>query len=68
MCLEADDVLELSELLTLVWDWLGADPGLARSLQSFVGVGYGPEELRSDVARFIVVLGVDDEDALGAGR
>ncbi len=46
-------------MLTFLDDWLaGAGPGVTQSFSQFVGSdGYSVEELRSDLDRFISLLG-----------
>ncbi|MFN0181048.1 MAG: hypothetical protein ACKVZ0_19755 [Gemmatimonadales bacterium] len=66
-CLDADEAVELGELLEFVGRWL-ADDGerLAESLGRFVGIGgYDIGELCADLSRFAVLLGVDDGAVLG---
>jgi hypothetical protein len=54
------------ELLQIVDDWLGTDPGkLGASLGGFVGnLAYGLDELRHDLNRFIFLLGGNDGEPL----
>jgi hypothetical protein len=59
----SDDAGELGELLTFLDDWLsGTDSTqLAASHHRFVGTdGYDLNQLRTDLARFTFLLGVDD--------
>ena len=53
--LTVDDAVELAELLEFVCDWLNR-PASAQSLEVFGGAGW-VEALRSDLARFVFVLG-----------
>jgi hypothetical protein len=68
-CLDADEAVELGELLEFVGRWLARDDGsLAESLRQFVGGGgYDINELRADVSRFVFLLGGDDEAWLCGG-
>jgi hypothetical protein len=67
--LNAADAAELAEMLQFLSEWLARDPGhLAASLAQFVGhPAYGLDELRSDLGRFVFLLGGSDgEDLFGA--
>ncbi|MGW5455812.1 hypothetical protein [Nocardia sp. NPDC003979] len=57
--LAVDDAIELAETVTFLDDWLAsAGPVAAESLAGFVGSqAYSVEELRADLARFVVLLG-----------
>ena len=66
--LDAADAGELAEMLQFLSAWLSRDPArLAASLTQFVGhPAYGPDELRSDLQRFVFLLGGSDgEDLFG---
>ena len=68
--LEGSDSAELVELLGFVRDWLGGPDAeeLATSLARFVaGEGYDLAQLRGDLARFVFLLGGDDERLLFGG-
>lgn len=68
-CWDADEAVELGELLEFVGRWL-ADDGecLAESLGRFVGIGgYDISELRADLSRFAVLLDGDEAAALVEG-
>lgn len=60
--LDSGDAMELSQLLQFLDDWLSADRGpVSESLTRFVGCeSYDVESLRSDLARFIFLLGESD--------
>ena len=68
-CLEADEAVELGELLEFVGRWLADDDQcLAESLSRFVGNGgYDINELRADLSRFAFLLGGDDGASLFGG-
>jgi hypothetical protein len=68
-CLDADEVVELGELLEFVSRWLAEDvERLAESLGRFVGNGgYDIDELRADLSRFAFLLGGDDGASLLGG-
>ena len=59
--LDLVDAMELAELLGLIRRWLARDqPRLAPSLEEFIGnPAYGVRDLRSDLARFVLLLGGD---------
>jgi hypothetical protein len=66
--LDAADAVELAEMLQFLSQWLAHDPGrLGESLEQFVGhPAYGLTELRSDLERFVFLLGGSDgEDLFG---
>ena len=69
VCLDAGDAVELGELLVFLVDWLGGDVGeVADSLSVFVGGGgYDIDGLRTDLARFVFLLGGDGEMLFGGG-
>lgn len=48
---------ELAELLALVNDWLATDQQARISLDRFVGRAYTAQNLRTDLYRFILLLG-----------
>jgi hypothetical protein len=61
--LNSADAAELAEMLTFINQWLtGPDHAqLTASLTRFVGAdGYNLTQLRTDLARFTVLLGHDD--------
>ena len=64
--LDTSDAVELAEMLQLLSDWLAADPDpLNASLTRFVGhPAYNASQLRSDLHRFVFLLGGDDGQAL----
>jgi hypothetical protein len=66
MTLDAGDAAELAELLQFLTGWLNRDPGrLGASLADFAGhPAYGIVQLRSDLDRFVFLLGGDDGEAL----
>jgi hypothetical protein len=68
-CLEADEAVELGELLEFVGRWLADDDQcLAESFSRFVGNdGYDISELRGDLSRFACLLGGDDGASLLGG-
>jgi len=58
--LEADDAVELAEMLEFLRDWIDYAPdALAEWLNRFTGGGYELDELRGDLARFAFLLGGD---------
>jgi hypothetical protein len=65
--LNAEDAVELGELLEFLHDFLGYIPAvLTESLARFVGGdGYALEDLRADLARFAFLLGGDGERLFG---
>jgi hypothetical protein len=67
--LDAEDAVELGELLEVLGDWLCAERTvLSGSLRRFLGVdGYDIVELRGDLARFAFLLGVSDGESLFGG-
>jgi hypothetical protein len=69
VCLDAEDAVELGELLEVLGDWLCAERTvLAGSLRRFLGVdGYDTDELCADLARFAFLLGVGDGESLFGG-
>jgi len=64
--LDVPDAIELAELLEFLGDWLESDhDNLTASLARFVGsLGYGPDTLRGDSARFRFLLGVTDGEGV----
>ena len=65
MKLDVVDAAELAELLQFLSGWLAQDPGrLAASLEQFVGhPAYGLAQLRSDLERFVFLLGGSDGES-----
>ncbi|WP_405160865.1 hypothetical protein OG203_31435 [Nocardia sp. NBC_01499] len=54
------DPIELGELLLLVHDWISADQAARISFNQFLTTGtYTADDLRSDLLRHIVLLGID---------
>ena len=64
--LDAADAAELAEMLQFLSQWLSRDPArLGASLTEFVGhPAYGLGELRSDLERFVFLLGGSDGEQL----
>ena len=64
--LDVTDAAELAEMLHFLSGWLARDPArLAASLAAFVGhPAYGLDELRSDLERFVFLLGGSDGEPL----
>ena len=64
--LDAGDAAELAEMLQFLTGWLARDPArLAASLEQFVGhPAYGLPQLRSDLERFVFLLGGSDGEHL----
>lgn len=64
--LDTADATELVELLHFLDDWLTVDhERLDASLQNFVGNrAYGISQLRTDLDRFVFLLGGDNTDHL----
>ena len=64
--LDAVDAAELAEMLQFLSQWLSRDPGrLGDSLAQFVGhPAYGLAQLRSDLERFVFLLGGSDGEPL----
>ena len=60
--LDAADAAELTDMLQFLSQWLAHDPHrLGTSLEQFTGhPAYGPGELRSDLDRFVFLLGGSD--------
>ena len=61
--LELGDAIELAELLAFLTGWLSGNEGqpLANSLAAFVGHDrYNVDELRNDLHRFVLLLGLSD--------
>jgi hypothetical protein len=69
VCLEVDDAVELGEALAFIGDWLVSDRRpLAESLARFLGSeGYDIDQLRADLSRFSILLGVNDGELLLGG-
>ena len=69
VALELNDATELAELLTFIADWLAGTEAvtLADSLARFVAyAGYDLTTLRTDLHRFVFLLGASDgEDLFG---
>ena len=67
--LDTSDAAELAQMLQFLTDWLAADPAqLDASLTRFVGHrAYAASQLRTDLHRFVFLLGGDDGQALFAG-
>ena len=66
MKLDATDAAELADMLQFLSQWLATDPArLTASLEQFTGhPAYGLGELRSDVERFVFLLGGSDGEQL----
>jgi hypothetical protein len=64
--LDSSDAAELAEMLQFLTGWLARDPArLATSLEEFVGhPAYGLHDLRSDLERFVFLLGGSDGEPL----
>ena len=64
--LDAADAAELAEMPQFLSEWLARDPDrLAACLGEFVGhPAYGLGELRSDLERFVFLLGGSDGEQL----
>ena len=64
--LDGADAAELAELLQFLSGWMIADRDrLEASLHQFLDTGgYGVLQLRSDLARFVFLLGGDDGEGL----
>ena len=64
--LDVTDAAELAEMLQFLSQWLARDPvRLAASLEEFVGhPAYGLQDLRSDLERFVFLLGGSDGEPL----
>jgi hypothetical protein len=64
--LDVTDAAELAEMLQFLSQWLTRDAGrLGESLAQFVGhPAYGLGELRSDLERFVFLLGGSDGEQL----
>jgi phage-related minor tail protein len=55
--IQAEDAIELAELLEFLGDWLDHAPRALRdALVSFCGPAYALGELRTDLARFAFLL------------
>jgi len=65
--LAASDAAELTELLGFLIDWIDNDhTQLSASLRRFAGhSAYNTAALRSDLARFLFLLGGDERPLLG---
>lgn len=58
--LRDDDVVELTEMLEFLHDWIDSAPdALGEWLARFTGGGYTLDELRADLGRFVFLLGGD---------
>lgn len=68
--LDAAGVMELTQLLEFLDDWLATDHGpVNESLARFAGCeAYGVESLRDDLARFTFLLGGSDGEGLFSPR
>ena len=66
MKLDVTDAAELAEMLQFLGQWLAQDRGrLGASLEQFVGhPAYGVPQLRSDLERFVFLLGGSDGEQL----
>jgi hypothetical protein len=64
--LDTADAAELADILQFLTEWLARDPDrLGPSLQDFVGhPAYGIRQLRTDLDRFIFLLGGSDGEPL----
>jgi hypothetical protein len=65
--LELSDATELADLLAFLTEWLSGSQQqtLADSLTAFVGdPGYDIETLRTDLHRFVFLLGLNDGEQL----
>jgi len=64
--LDAADAAEVAEMLQFLSQWLAQDRGrLGASLAEFVGhPAYGLPQLRSDLERFVFLLGGSDGEQL----
>jgi hypothetical protein len=65
--LAATDAAELTELLSFLIDWIDSDhTQLPGSLRRFTGhSAYDTTALRTDLARFLFLLGGDERPLLG---
>jgi hypothetical protein len=65
--LAIDDAIELTELLSLLIEWIDTDPDqLPASPRRFIGSdAYDTTALRTDLARFQFLLGGDEQPYLG---
>ena len=66
--LTASDAAELTELLGFLIDWIDNDhTQLPASLRRFAGhSACGTQALRADLARFLFLLGADEQPLLGS--
>ena len=66
--LVASDAAELTELLSFLIDWIDSDhTQLSASLHHFAGHNaYDTAALRADLARFLFLLGGDEQPLLGS--
>ena len=65
--LEPIDAVELSQMLTMLANWITGHqrPTLAASLAAFVGHdAYGIDELQNDIHRLVFLLGQSDHQKL----
>lgn len=67
MNLNPADAAELTEALQFIAGWLGSDPGrLSASFRDYVGdPAYSLQDLHTDLARFVFLLGGDGEELFG---
>ena len=68
--LDASDVMELTQLLEFLDDWLATGHGpINESLARFAGCeAYGIESLRDDLARFTFLPGGSDGEGIFSPR
>jgi hypothetical protein len=68
--LNASDAAELAKMLQFLTGWLDRDPAhLVTSLAGFTGhPAYDLDQLRGDLARFVFLLGGDEEPLFGLQR
>ncbi len=61
------DIAELAELLEFLGDWLAShgDRRVDRSLMLFSGYGRDTKDLRAELARFSLLLGMEEERLVG---
>ena len=69
VCLDADDAIELGELLGFIADWVTSDREcLTDSFGRFLGSdGYDVDQLCADSSRFGFLLGASDAATLFGG-
>jgi hypothetical protein len=70
MNLDPADTAELAEALLFIAGWLGRDPDrLSASFRDYVGdPAYSLQDLHTDLARFVFLLGGDDGEELSGTR